>query len=258
VTGHRSSFHLAGHLDVRGELTTPVLTYRQLLLHDFRARIDIHDRKVLIEKASFQAGSGAGEGSALVDLTRTPAHISGHARVGGTSIQALGHYLPAALSTARGYISLRGSFKADGLRRPEIARTLQGEATVELEGVSLGGFDPVRTLARHFGMEPLEPGPRPLLIPRATAHLRIENRQVKLEKFPLDLAGAEFELQGRYSFDGTTRLLVKADLRGVGRQLAPVQPGTNSGASRIADIRFAGSLHNLAMVPPGQISQTQP
>lgn len=258
ITGRRPSFHIAGHLDIRGELTTPTLTYRQLVLHDFRAKVDVHSRQLHLEKVSFQAGSGSGEGRALVDLNQTPAHISGQAGVSGIRIQTLGRYLPAALSNARGYISARGNFKAAGLTYQEIARTLQGKAKVDLEGVSLGDFDPVRTLARHFGMELLEPGPRPLLIPRATAHLRFQNRQVTLEKFPLDLAGAEFELQGRYSFDGTTRLLVKADLRGIRQPLPSSESSANGAVSRIADIRFAGSLRNLEMVPPDQASQTHP
>ena len=258
ITGRRPSFHLAGHLDARGRLTTPLLTYRQLSLHDFGASIDIHDRKVRLAKVSFQAGSGNGEGSALVDLTKAPAQISGQASVSGTRIQALGRYLPASLARARGYFSATGSFKAAGLNSPEIARTLRGNATIHLDGVSLGGFNPVRTLARRFGMEPLAAGPQPLLIPSATARLQVQNRQVTLEKFPLDLAGAVFQLQGTYFFDGTTRLLVKADLRGVRQRPLPVEPRKNGSVSRMADIRFAGRLRNLEMVPPNQISQTQP
>ncbi len=129
---------------------------------------------------------------------------------------------------------------------------------MRLEGISLGEFNPVRTVARRFGMGLFEAGPRPLFIPGAIAHLRIQDRHVELEDFPVDVAGAEFQMKGRYSFDGSARLQVRADLSGIHQSWTPVHPGTIGPVSRMADLDFAGTLRNLEVVPSPQISQTQP
>ena len=154
--------------------------------------------------------------------------------------------------------SAEGAFEATGLTHSDLVRTLRGEATVRLEGISLGDFNPVRTMARRFGMDLFGAGSRPLFIPGATAHLRIQNHQVELEDFPVDVGGAEFQLKGRYSFDGTARLQVRADLRGIHQSWTPVHPGAIGPVSRMADLDFAGTLRNLEVVPSAQISQTQP
>jgi autotransporter translocation and assembly factor TamB len=258
ISGRRPSFRLAGRLDVRGLFSTPLLTYRNLSLHDFRANIAVHDRKIHFAQVHFEAGKGRGEANVLVDLTKTPAQLSGQAEISGASVQSLGPYLPAALTAVRGYYSATGSFEASGLTQSDLARTLQGKATVQLENLNLGDFNPVRSLARRLGMELFEAGPQQLFIPGATAHLHIQDRQVALDDFPVEVSGAEFQLQGSYSFDGTARLMVRADLRGIQQPWTPVRPGATTPASRMVDLRFAGTLRNLEMVPSTQISQTQP
>lgn len=256
--GRHDSYHLVGHLDARGEFKSPLVTYRALALHDFRARVEIHDRRLRLTKINFGAGNGRGEGSALLDLAKTPIHIAGQAKVDGVSLQSLASYLPADLSRARGYFSAIGNFEASGLTHQEIAGTLNGEAKVQLENVNLGDFNPVRIVARRIGMGLFEEGPQPLYVSGVTAHLHIEDRHVNLENFPVDIAGAKFRLQGSYSFDGLASLLVQADLSGVRQPWTPVQPGPGGNTSRMANLRFAGTLHNLEMLPSTQISQTQP
>ena len=245
-------------MDARGVFSTPLLTYRNLQLHDFRADISVHDRKIHFAKVHFEAGKGHGEATALLDLTKTPAKLSGHAEISGASIQSLGPYLPVALEGVRGYLSAKGNFTADGLTHAELARTLEGKATVQLENLNLGDFNPVRTLARRFGMELFEAGPHRLFIPEATAQLHFQQRQVVLDDFPVEVGGAEFQLQGSYSFDGTAKAMVRADLRGIHQPWTPVRTGVTEPASRMADLRFAGTLRKLAMVPSTQISQSQP
>ena len=258
ISGRSPSFYLAGRLDARGHFAAPLVTYRALALRDFQASVEIHDRKIRLAKVNFEAASGHGEGNALVDLTKTPPRISGQAGVSGASLQALRPYLPVALSKARGYYSAAGRFEASGLDHAEIVRTLQGKATVRLESVNLGNFNPLRALARRFGMDLLEARPQPLFIAAATAHLHVQDRRVALEDFPIHFSGAQFELQGSYAFDGATRLLVRADLRGIRQPWAPVHPRTPGPVSGLADLRFAGSLRNLERVPAAQVSQTQP
>jgi len=258
ISGRHPSFHLTEDLDVRGHFATALVTYRALSLRDFQAGVEIHKRKVRLTKVSFDAGGGRGEANALVDLAKSPAQISGRTSIAGASIQALGSYLPPALTTTRGRYSAEGEFEARGLTHAQIARTLRGRATVRLEDVSLGTFNPIRILARHSGMEVLEESPLPRFIPAATAHLEVRDRQVILQDFPVELSGAKFDMRGSYSFNGSASLRVQADLRGIRQPWVPVRPHTTNSISRLADLRFAGTLRNLEMVPSPQISQTQP
>ena len=147
---------------------------------------------------------------------------------------------------------------AGGAAHAEIVRTFRGNATVELEGVSVGGFDPLRSLASHMGMDVVDLDSQSLYIPKATAHFLVQDQRVTLEKLTLEVGGAELQLQGDYAFDGTAKLLVRADLRGIRRSWAPAHPGSVGSVPRMADLHFAGPLRNLEMVPTAQISQTQP
>jgi AsmA family/AsmA-like C-terminal region len=258
ISGRRPSSYLADRLDARGHFATPLLSYRALALHNFQADLGMQGRKVRLAKVSFEAGGGHGEGNAVVDLTKTPAQISGHTEVSGAMVQLLRPYLPPALTTVHGYYSAEGDFEALGLTHAEIVRTLRGRATVQLESVSLGHFDPVRMLARHFGMDLLEASAEPDFVTTATARLNIQDRSISLENFPVELSGTEFELKGTYAFDGVAALSVRADMRGARRPMIPVRSRMTGPVSRLADLRFAGTLRNLEMVPSTQISQTQP
>jgi AsmA family/AsmA-like C-terminal region len=258
ISGRRPSFRLARRMNARGVFSTPLLTYRNLQLHDVRANISVHDRKIHFARVQYEAGRGRGEATALLDLTKTPPKLSAQAEISGVSVHSLGPYLPVALEGVHGYLSARGSFAANGLTHEELARTLEGKATVQLENLNLGDFNPVRNLARRFGMELYESGPQRMFIPEATAKFHIQQRQIVLDDFPVEVAGAEFQLQGSYSFDGTARVMVRADLRGIHQPWTPVRAGATEPASRMADLRFAGTLRRLAMVPSTQISQTQP
>lgn len=257
ISGHRPSFHLAKDMDVRGRFSTPLVTYRALTLHNFQAGVEIHNRKVHFTRIRFDAGGGRGGASLLVDLAKTPAYIAGQASISGALIQDLGRYLPLALAKTHGHYSAVGDFAARGLTRTQVIRTLHGRATMKFEDVDLGTFNPIRILARRSGMD--VPGVRlePLSISSATAHLEIRDRELILQDFPVELSGAKFEMQGRYAFDGSARLRVRADLRGVRQPWVPIQPHSTGPHSRMADLRFTGTLRNLEIVPP-QISQTQP
>ncbi|MEJ2010436.1 MAG: AsmA-like C-terminal region-containing protein, partial [Acidobacteriota bacterium] len=258
ISGRHPSFRLADDLDVRGHFATSLVTYRALSLREFRASVEIYKRKVHLTNVRFDAAGGHGKASAMVDLTRTPAQISGRVSVAEASIQALGSYLPPALSTARGHYSAEGEFEARGLTRVQIAPTLRGRATVRFRDVNLGSFNPIGILARRSGMEVVEEGSQPRFLPEATAHLEVRGRRVILQDFPVELSGAKFKIRGSYAFDGSASLRVLADLRGIRQSWVPVRPHDAGTISRMADIRFAGTLRDLEMVPPPQISQTQP
>lgn len=258
ISGHRPSFHLASGMDLRGHFATPLVTYRALTLRDFKASVEIHNRKIHLTKVTFHAGDGRGEGKALVDLRKSPVYISVRASVSGARIQALGLYLPRDLTTLRGRYSAMGDFVARGLTHAQIAHTLRGKATVRFEDVNLGNFDPIRILARRSGMEILEEDLQPMLISEATAHLEVRDRRVILQDFPVELSGAKFDMRGNYAFSGSASLRVRADLRGIREPWVPIHSHPAGSHPRLADLRFAGTLRNLAMVPSSQISQTQP
>jgi hypothetical protein len=256
--GRRPTFHLASHLDARGHFSTSLLTYRQLALHGFKANVGIHDRRITLANVVFEAGGGRGDGAAVIDLARAPVRFTGNAGIKRASIQSMVPYLPEVLQKAQGHFSASGTFQASGSTHAEIVRTWRGKATVELENIGVGAFDPLRILASHMGMNVVDMDSQSLFIPKATAHLLVQDRRVTLEKLPLEVDGAEFLLQGDYGFDGIASLRVQADLRGLRRSWASAHLGSMGSVPRVADLHFAGSLRGLEMVPTAQISQTQP
>ncbi|HVA00364.1 MAG TPA: AsmA family protein [Terriglobia bacterium] len=244
-------------LNAQGHFATPIVSYRALTLRNFKANVDVDNRTIRVSKINFEAANGRGHGMLLVDLRQSPAKISGELSTEGGRLHTLASYLPSALAKVRGFYSMAGRFTARGLTRAEIANSLQGHAVVKFESVSLGDFDPVKVLARHAGMGILEASPQPVLIPDAVAHLRIRDRQVALDDSSIDLSGAALQLEGTYAFDGTAALQVRLDLSGLPPRWFPTQEAQGT-APRLADLRFAGSLSHLQMVPAMRLSQKQP
>jgi hypothetical protein len=152
---------------------------------------------------------------------------------------------------------MNGHFDAQGLTHVEITRSLEGHAEVRLEDVNLGGFDPVIVLARDAGMDLLDAGSRPVLIPYAVANLQVQDREVVLKDFSLGLSGAELRMGGTCAFDGTTDLQVRLDLSGLPPRWFPSQTAQDA-APRLADLHFAGPLDQLQIVPSMRLSQKQP
>ncbi|MCL5005389.1 MAG: AsmA family protein [Acidobacteria bacterium] len=253
----RPASSLLNRLNAQGHFATPIVSYRALALRHFKATIDIHDRTIRVSKVTFEASSGRGKGKLLVNLRESRPQISGEMNIEGGKLQTLASYLPPALATVRGFYSAAGHFSARGLTHDEITRSLEGQAAVKLESVNLGDFDPISALARRAGLNVLELNPQPALIPFVQAHLQIQNRQVTLENFSVDLSGAELHLKGACGFDGTATLQVHANLSGLSPRLFPTQAGKGT-ASRLADVRFAGSLRHLRAIPSMRLSQEQP
>jgi len=253
----RPASSLFSRLNAQGHFSTPVVNYRALTLRNFKAKVEIAHRTIRVSKATFEAGNGRGSGKLLVDLRQSPAQVSAEAGTEGTRLQTLASYLPPTLAKVRGFCTASGHFDARGITHAEIARSLRGEAVVKLVSVDLGDFDPVRVLARRAGIVAFESDPQPVLIPSAVAHLQIQNRQVTLKDFPVDLPGAELELEGTYGFDGTTTIQVHADLSGLHSRWFRTQPAKKT-LPRLADVRLGGTLRHLRIVPAMRLSQKQP
>lgn len=252
---HRPAFRLFSRLKAQGTFATPLVSYRDLALRDFMGKAVISGRRIRITHATFAGAGGRGTGNLEVDLRQGPARISGSVRTEGTRLQAFAAYVPPALQHVRGRCSATAHFKARGLTRPEIARSLQAEAELKFADVSLGSFDPVSAIAHYSGIDVFETDRQPALIPSAAALLRIANRRVTLSKFPVEVAGAELELSGVYGFDGRATLHVHADLSGLPSRWFRTQPPAAAGHPRLAEVRLGGTLRHLRTLPDMRLSQ---
>lgn len=248
---------LLSKLNAQGHFSTPLVTYRAFTLRDFNAKLDFYKRTIHVSEVRFGAAGGRGQGTLLADLRRSPAQISGEVSTERSKLQELEAYLPPALAKVRGFYSVAGHFSARGLTHSQIANSFQGQATVKLESVDLGSPDPVQLLARRAGMGFFEAGPQTEVIPYVVAHLGVQDRQVTLKKFSVNVSGADLRLQGAYDFDGSAALQVRLDLSGLPPHWYPQQEGQSS-APRLADLRFEGSLRHMRLVPALRLSQTNP
>jgi hypothetical protein len=250
----RRASSLFGALSAQGSFATPTLSYRSLMLSDFRAFAEVSGRKVRLSKASFRAAGGHGHGSLEVDLSESPASVSADATLEGVKVQALAAGFPAALRNVRGLVSGNGHFETQGLSRQELAANLRGEATVRLRSVSLGGFDPLSAAARAISWGELDPGRGDVVLRSATAFLQIQDGRVTLSHSPVEISGALLRLSGSYTFDGILDLDVHADFRRVTRRWIDVADDSMPG-ERVTDFHLIGAFDRLAVVPGVQISR---
>ena len=249
--------NLFGVLNARGHFSTPALTYRALTLRDFRAAVEISGRVIRLDKATFRAGGGHGQGNLVADLTRVPARLTADLAVSGVAFQALVPRLPPALQGARGTVSASGRLASRGLTREEVAANLEGQATLRLKDVVLGDFDPLEPLARRRGGDLLEPPRGPVGFHEATVALEVANRQVTLRRAQVDISGAKLVLSGSYAFDGTTDLEVRADFRRVKRRWLN-HGEDNGGDVPVETLRLVGPLQKLVAAPESEVSRRTP
>jgi hypothetical protein len=241
-------------LSAQGSFATPAVTYRSLILTDFRTLVDVSGRKIQLSKVSFRAAGGRGHGNLEVDLSESPATVSVDAALEGAKVQALAAGFPEALRNARGLVSGNGHFQTQGLTRQEFAANLQGEATVRLRNVALGGFDPLPAVARAISWGQLEPGRGEVVLRSTTTFLQIRDGRVILSQFPMEISGALLTLSGSYAFDDALDLDVHADFRRVMRRWIDVTDDVMP-SERVADFHLIGALDRLTVVPGVQISR---
>jgi hypothetical protein len=241
-------------LSAQGSFATPAIAYRSLMLTDVRTFVEVSGRKIRLSKTSFRAAGGRGHGDMEVDLSESPASISGDATVEGVKVQALAARFPAALRNARGLLSGDGHFQTRGLTRQEFAANLLGQATVRLRSVSLGGFDPLSAAARAISWGELDPGRGDVVLRSATALLQIRDGRITLSHSPLEISGALLRLSGSYAFDGTLDMDVHADFRHVTRRWIDVADDSMPG-ERVTQFHLLGAPDRLTVVPGVQVSR---
>jgi AsmA family len=241
-------------LKARGRFSTPRLFYRALTLNDFQAGVEIGDRVVRINGATFRAGGGRGTGKLVVDLTQSPVRLIADAGIVDAHLQPLVSFLPAALRNTRGIYSAGGHFVTLGLSRQEITSNLRGQAEVRLKNVSFGAFDPLAAMVRAAQESILEPVRGDAAVHSASLNLLVNDRRVVVSTLaPVAFSGAHLRLEGTYAFDGTANMNLLADLRGLTRQ--PLHEGESVFGSQQLRLRLAGPLNKLAIAPVEELSR---
>jgi hypothetical protein len=210
-----------------------------------------------VSQASFRAGGGRGQGSAMVDLTGAPARITADISLAEASVQALAARLPASLRGARGAISGSTHLESQGLSHEEMSGSLRGEATVILKDVSFGDFDPLAALARQGGLGKLEPSRGPVGLHSAVVTLQVQDRRVATRNVSVDLSGARLNVSGSYAFDGTVDLDLRASLGNMRRHWLMRGEENDPDVSRV-EVHLAGPLDKLGVVPQLRLSRVNP
>ena len=242
-------------LHAQGRFETPSLTYRGVNLEDFRATAEVSGRVFRVKSASFRAGGGRGHGKMDVDLTASPARITGGVELTGAKLQSVASRLPTALRKSRGVVSGTAQFQTRGLTRSEVSASLTARADVRLRNVSFGEFDPLQAVARQARWGTLEPPRGEVVLPSASWTLEIGDRRVLLTRQPVQLEGAGLVLNGVYNFDGSLDLAVRADFSRLKRHWISSAAGEDSLPRYLTDFRLAGPLSQPAAQPEVQVSQ---
>ncbi|HLY61715.1 MAG TPA: AsmA family protein [Terriglobia bacterium] len=247
--------NLFGALKAHGRFACPNVSYRALSLADFKSNVDIAGRTINLEGATFRAASGKGQGGMMVDFTSAPARVAIDVSMADGNLQSLASRLPIELRKVRGTFSGAGHFETRGLSHAEITSNLQGSATVRLNKVFLGDYDPLQALARQEGWGILEPSPVELNVPSVAGTLEVHDRRVVLGNAPVKVAGGELKLSGAYSFDGAVDLDVRADVRHFTRRWLNVR-SENATDSQVLEVHLLGPLDKLQVAP--EIAASRP
>ena len=264
-------------INVKGVLSAPAVTYRDLTLADFRTAIAISNRVVRLPRATFRSGAGRGEGRLEIDMTGYPARVAGAVRLDQANVQAIARRLPLPLKGVQGLVSGSAQFETTGLNRDVMSSNLHALGTLKLHDLTFGQFDPLEILARETGSGWIEPARGVSAVRNAAWTLEVRDRRVFLVRVTAELSGAKLRLTGNYSFDGNFDLGVHCDFSRLTRRwqttgnLGAVIPTGASGSlpggphgasgestafSPITDLHVSGPLDKLTVLPALEISHS--
>lgn len=235
-------------LKARGRFATPLLTYRSLTLQDFQASVGLAGRIVELSDVTFRSGGGHAEGRARLDLTQSPASVSGAVTIAGLKLHSLAPRLPPTLRNSRGLVSGTARFETRGLSRSEMRAHLTAQGNVRLERVSLGNFDPLQALARHARWGVLEPLHREATVHATEISFDVRERKVSVVNQPLEVDGARLSLSGYWEYGGVLDLDVAADLRRMTRRWLGASPHQASEGRRTT-LHLSGPFEQIAVRP---------
>jgi hypothetical protein len=255
VKRRTAATNLFNALNAKGKFSTPRLTYRALVLHDFQSDVNISGR-VIRAKGRFHAGGGRGEGKLDVDLTQSPARIDGEAELAAAHLQPLAPFLPASLRQSRGIYSVSMHVGTLGLSRQEIAANLQGQATVQLKNINFGDFDPLAALARAEGRSESGSVRGELTMRSVILNLQIKDQRVTTASEPFVLSGTDVNLKGWCDFNGATDVTITAGVRASARPAASQEEA--SSFAHPLRLHLSGPFNKLEVERPREVSRTVP
>ncbi len=242
-------------LNARGRFETPHLTYRSVSLQDFQASVELAGRVLRMPTSSFQAGGGRGKGSAELDLTASPAKISGEVTLTGIKLVSLASRLPVAVRKAHGFISGTARFETRGLTRSEMSSSLQGEGRAHLERIGLGDFDPLLAISRQGAGGEMQPARGEVVVQKQDIDFSVRARRIYVTDQKVNLEGARLYLIGSWGFDGTLDLGVEADLRHIARSWGELPRRGNTSSAQRVRLRISGPVDHLVARSEGVAAQ---
>jgi len=235
--------HLFGALNAQGVFTVPLLTYRSVMLNDFRASVQVVDRVIRVTDAQFQAGGGRGQGRLKVDIDNGPPHLTADFSLAKGSLPAVAARLPAPFHKIRGAWSGSGHFETSGATHEDLSANLRGDASLELKSVVFGDFDPLDAIARAAGWGILQPPHREATIRSAVLTWVVRGRQATLSPIDLSFEGAHVAVGGECGLDGSINLGVRADFSHLGRHWLETDSD-----ERVAGLHLSGPLQKPVVV----------
>jgi AsmA family len=239
-------------LNVRGQFSTPVLTYQRVTLRSFRGHIEMSRRLLRVTSAEFRVSAGHGVGSAEVDLSGLQPRLTTDFTLSGLRIENWASHLPPQLAEARGAAAFSGHFSAEGVSFPQLEATVEGHAHMMVTNVDLGHYDPLRDTTRAAAWGELAPVRSPLTLRSGQIPMDVHNRRLIVKPTRFELAGAVFEVAGSCGFDGSAQFVSNADLQKTSRRWIDDSDPT---ATRTAHFLLTGALDALkataADPPPG-------
>jgi hypothetical protein len=242
--------------NAKGQFSASLVSYRAVVLKDFRSTVTIANNVVRLSGASFRTGEGKGSASTRLDLGADPVQLAGDLNLRAVRLQSLVRILPPALKQAHGLVSARGAFVTEGRSWQEWADNLQGQTHLQLEHVSFGDFDPLGALARARFGEGFEPSHAETGIRTASFTLRVRNRRASWEDQELDVSGVKLKLSGSYSFDKKLDLSLEGELRSAKRRWAGAEP--SAAARGPVRLRLSGPIGRLAVEPQTEALRAAP
>ena len=242
--------------NAKGQFSASLVSYRAVVLKDFRSAVTIANNVVRLSSASFRAGEGKGHGAARLDLGADPVQLAGDLNLRAVKLQSLVRILPPTLRQMHGLVSAKGAFVTGGRSWQEWADNLQGQTHLHVEHASFGDFDPLQALARARFGEGFEPSRAETGIHSVSVVLRVRSRRASWEAQELEISGARLTLSGSYSFDKKLDLSLEADLRPVKRRWAGVGPP--AAARGQVSLRLSGPIDHLAVEPETEALRPAP
>jgi hypothetical protein len=229
-------------LNVRGEFSTPVLTYRRVSLRNFHGHVEMSRRLLRVTSTEFRVSAGDGSGSADVDLNRPQPRLTTDFTLSGLRIENWSSHLPPQLAEAQGTAAFSGHFSAEGASFPQLEATLEGHANLKVTNVDLGHYDPLRDTIHAASWGELAPARSSLTLHSGQISLEVHNQRLTVKPARFELAGAVFELAGSCGFDGNAQFVSSADLQNASRRWIDDSDPT---ATRTARFLLTGALDAL-------------